>query len=406
MPPAYATLLGIMNLFPNSLEPRPSPSSIFRKPISLAILVAVASVFASAQQKPPKPAPDVIVFTNGDQLTGKLERGIGNSVVFKSDMAGEITVPLDRVKELHAGGSFAVLRKGLPITRQPITPGTVTFSEGKLVVATPDASTQTLPTAQIAYIVDQATYAKEVEKRPGPLYGWNGAVNGGATIVRSTSNGSTYTTGIALTRAIPSVPFLPARNRTNFNLQETYGRLTSPVIPQTTPPSPPSVVLTSIFHTDAERDEYFTPRFYALAQTSFDHNYAQGLDLQQVYGTGVGWTPIKTANHQLDVKADIHYENQAFQTAASNQNLIGSTLSEAFRRSLPRKLVFTESASFLPAWNQTRAYSANATAAVAMPLFKRLSLVVSSTDNFLNDPSAGFNKNSFQFNTAVSYTLR
>ena len=40
-----------------------------------------------------------------------------------------------------------------------------------------------------------------------------------------------------------------------------------------------------------------------------------------------------------------------------------------------------------------------------MPVFKRLSLTVTTTDNFLNDPSAGYKKNSFQFVTGASYTL-
>jgi hypothetical protein len=41
-----------------------------------------------------------------------------------------------------------------------------------------------------------------------------------------------------------------------------------------------------------------------------------------------------------------------------------------------------------------------------MPVFKRLSLVVTTTDSFLNDPSAGYQKNSFQFVTAAAYSLR
>jgi hypothetical protein len=363
---------------------------------------------AGAQDKPapPKPAPDVIVFTNGDQLSGTLERGIGNSITFKSDMAGEITVPLDKVKELRSSGSFAVLRKSVADNRKTVVPGTLIYTDSTLTVAAPTAAPELVPEKEIAYIIDQPTYDMELEKKPGPLYGWNGTVNGGATIVRSTDNGSTYTAGIALVRAIPAVPYLVPRNRTTFDLQETYGKLTTPVIPQTTPPTPPSVALTSIFHADAERDEYLSQKFFALAQTSFDHNYAQGLQLQQVYGGGIGWTAFKTARQQLDVKATMQYEKQTFETVSSNQDLVGSTLSEAYHRALPRKLLFTESASYLPAWNNSSAYSASFTAGLVMPLFKRLSLNINTTDNFLNDPAAGFNKNSFQFVTAASYTLK
>jgi hypothetical protein len=377
--------------------------------IAAFLVIAVTSSIAPlarAQSKTPKPPPDVIVFTNGDQLTGTLERGVGSSVVFKSDVAGEVTVSLDKVKLLHSSGNFAVLGKNAPISRKAVVPGNVQFSDKKLSVTTPNGAVETLPQDRIAYIIDQPTYTRELAKRPGPLYGWNGAIHGGATIVRSTNNGTTYNAGVALVRAIPAVPFLPARNRSSFDLQETYGKLTSPVIPQTNPPSPPTVVLTSIFHTHAERDQYFSPQFFALTQTSYDHNYAQGLNLQQVYGGGIGWTTLKSGRQQMDVKADLHYEKQTFQTASSDQNLVGSTISEAYHRNLPRKLVVSQSVNVLPAWNNESAYSANAMVGLVLPVFKRLGLTVTSTDNFLNDPSAGYKKNSFQFVTAASYSLK
>ena len=59
-----------------------------------------------------KPEPDVIVFTNGDQLTGTLERATGDSFVFKSDVVGEVTVSADKIKELHANGKFVALKEG------------------------------------------------------------------------------------------------------------------------------------------------------------------------------------------------------------------------------------------------------------------------------------------------------
>ena len=86
-------------------------------------------------------------------------------------------------------------------------------------------------------------------------------------------------------------------------------------------------------------------------------------------------------------------------------NLIGSTIFEGYRRNLPHKLLFTQTANILPAFNQTSAYSVNVNAALALPVFKRLSANISTTDNFLNDPSPGYNKNSFQFTTGVTYAI-
>ncbi len=374
-----------------------------------ALVLVIASPLAGAQSAPPKPPADVVIFTNGDQLTGTLLHGAGNSIVFKSDMAGEITIPLDKVKELHSASNFAVLRKDQPIKKiaqaRAITPAPIAYSDAKLTVEHPNAP-DVVPEAQIAHIIDQATFTKETSGKSSFFTGWNGAVNGGATIVRATDYGETLTAGIALVRLMPQVSFLPPRDRTSVNLQETYGKLTSPVIPQTTPPSAAAVTETSIFHADAERDEYFSSRLYALAQTAFDHNYSQGLSLQQIYGGGIGWTAIKDPKQELDLKATIQYEKQQFQMSSNNVNLIGSTLSETYTRTLPRKLLISEFGNFIPSFNIPSAYSANVSGSLTLPVYKRLGAGFTATDNYLNNPSAGYNKNSFQFIAAITYTLK
>jgi hypothetical protein len=372
-----------------------------------------SSVTAFAQAA--KPEPDVIIFANGDQLTGSIERGVGDSVVFKSDIAGEITVPMSKVKELRSHNNFVVIQKDEKPTKVTKKPGTITYADNAVTVQTPAAAPETIPVKNLAYIVDQTTYNKDIMHHPNFLHGWNGSVSGGATLIRSTQTGTSLTAGVSLIRLIPTVPYLPPSTRTTVNVLESYGKLTQPVIPQTPIPTPPSVAKTSIFHADAEHDIYFTPKFYALGEVSFDHNFAQGLNLQSVYGGGFGWTVLQTPVQQLDLKADVHYEMQTFiqpdpitdlNPAVPDQNLIGSTFGEDYHRNLPAKILFTESASILPAFNNADAYSAVAAAGLTLPAYKRFSLGLNATDNYLNMPAAGYKKNSFQFITSIVYTLK
>jgi len=400
----------------------------------LTILLATSLLYLSpslqAQSAPdaPKPTPDVLVFSNGDQLTGHLEKAMGGNIVFKSDMAGELTIGFDKIKELRSGTSanqFALLRKGVPVNKKtPAPEGTISVADGNVLVATdkPAANTDsssapaTVPAKEVDMLIEKAEFDKQVSGKHGFTEGWNGTLTGGATIVRATTTATTLTAALSLIRALPTVSWLPPRNRTTFNIVESYGKNTSPgAIPQTVPPTPSVTTLSSIFHADAERDEYFSPRFYALGDVSFDHNYAQGLQLQQVYGGGFGWTPIKTPKQELDLKVDIHYEKQQYIDTPINggaplntpsNNIIGSTIFEAYNRTLPRKMVFTESLSVLPAFNIATAYSANATVGLAIPVFKRLSASIVTTDNFLNDPAPGYDKNSYQFITGITYNLR
>ncbi len=390
--------------------------------------VAAAQTPPAPQAKPAPPKPDVLVFTNGDQLTGRLQGAAGGSIVFASDMAGTLTIAFDKVKEVRSGSNpaqFAVLRKGVPVNKHtPAPEGTVTLADGKLFVHPdhPPANTSSsegaaaVPAKDVDYLVDKAEFDKQVSGKSGFKDGWNGTITGGATVVRSTTTATTLTAALHLLRAMPAVAWLAPRNRTTVDIVETYGKNTSPgAIPQTTPPTPSVTTLSSIFHAGSERDQYFSPRVYALGDVSFDHNYAQGLQLQQVYGGGVGWTPVKGPKQELDLKADVHYEAQKFitqpvngsvVTAVPSLNLIGSTLFEGYHRNLPRKMVFTETANILPAFNDATAYSANLMASLAMPVFKRLSASLTATDNFLNDPSPGYNKNSFQFVAGVTYALK
>jgi hypothetical protein len=365
------------------------------------------AITAQTQGAAGKPAPDVIVFTNGDQLTGTLERATGDSFVFKSDVVGEVTVSSEKIKELRANGKFVALKKDEKITRTSKQPGAITYDDNAISVAdTKSGAPEVIPVKNLADLIDDATFTAEVTNNPGIWYGWHGAISGGITAIESTQTGQSYNLAVTLARLIPSVDFLPPRTRTTVNALETYGKITQPAIPQTIPPTLASTTKTSIFHADAEHDKYFTPKLYGLVGVSFDHNFSQGLNLQQIYGAGIGLTLIKTPVQEFDVKADVHYERQNFQPPTPNTNLIGSSFTELYHRNLPAKIIFTESGTFIPAWNNTNAYSAIFAAGLQLPTYKRLSLNVNLLDNYLNNPAVGFNKNSLQFITGVLYTLK
>src|SRR4029077_6708640 len=87
-PPIILCVLA-MNMTPSNLSLRRG-NLIPAVLVGLYILLLASTLPTSARAQSPlptpeKPAPDVIVFVNGDQLTGKLVRGVGDSVVFNSD---------------------------------------------------------------------------------------------------------------------------------------------------------------------------------------------------------------------------------------------------------------------------------------------------------------------------------
>jgi hypothetical protein len=379
--------------------------------LSAALGLGFALPVQAQNAAAPAAAPDVIFFTNGDQLTGKLLREIDGSVTFHSDIAGDVTVTWDKIKSIKSGQQFAVIQQGQHVTRKTpngaIAQGAVQVEDDQVKVTAPAGGpSKDIPVKNTQYVIDQATFNKEVLGKPSFFSGWSGALTGGATLVEATQNSRDFTGSAALVRAIPSVTWLDPSERTLLDFSAAYGSITQPGTLGTK---------TNIIHFDAEQDWYVSPRFYFLVDAAFDHNYSQGMSLQQLYGGGAGYTLIKDPKQELDLKFDIHYERQQYFVTPGivppppltpSKNLIGADFGDTYMLKLPHGLVFNQTAVITPAFNQTNAYSALATAGLTFPVYKRLGFTVGTLDDFLNDPAIGSKKNSFQFTAGVTYTLK
>jgi hypothetical protein len=147
-----------------------------------------------------------------------------------------------------------------------------------------------------------------------------------------------------------------------------------------------------------------------LGQTAFDHNFSQDLNLQQIYGGGLGWTAMKKPKQQRDLKGTMQYEKQQFiaGTSAENQDLIGSTFAGNYVLKL-KLMTLTQDVSFIPAYNNVRAYSAEETNTFAFPTYKNFGLSVGTMDSYLNDPpptAPPTKRNSFQFTMGLTYAFK
>jgi hypothetical protein len=343
--------------------------------------------------------PDVLTLADGEKLQGKLVRSVGDSVTFHSDAAGNVTIPWSKIKEFSSSRRFAVIPKGVHLESgapsSEIPRGAIAVADQKIQV-TPGAGqpVQTIAVTDAGFVIDDPAYEAALHN-PGLAEDWKGTLTGGVSLVQATQTSQTFTGVVHLNRAIPAEDWLAARNRTLVNFTASYGKLTQPNTPE---------VRTNIVHFDAERDQYFEHRIYALAQAAFDHNFSQGLRLQQTYGGGVGWTVIRSDQQTLDVKATASYISQLFNGRPA-QNLIGSVFGETYRRNLPAGVKFDEWLTYTPAWNNASAYFANGSAGVTLPVYKGVGLNLSALDSFLNDPPPGFKKNSLTFVTGVTYAL-
>lgn len=380
---------------------------LLRAGMACILVFTALELRAASNSAPTGPANDVLVLSNGDTLHGKLLREVAGKVTFHTESLGDLTVEWDKIRELHAGGRFAVLEKNIKMGRKAasqLVSGPVDVADQAVSIRNEAAPSAKIPVKKAEYIVDVDTLDKQMFHEPNLFTGWNGSATAGATLVQATQNQYTFSGGLALVRAVPSVTWLAPRNRTALDLSGSFGKITQPGTPPTK---------SSIYHADGERDQYLSTHLFVLAQTAFDHNYALDLDLQQIYGAGFGWTLFSTPLHEADLKATLQYEKQQFisGSAGTNQDLIGSTLSANYMRHM-KLFTYSQSAQYIPAFNNPRAYSVSETNMFAFPAYKNFSFSMGTTDTYLNNPPIAIppsippKRNSFQFTMGLTYAIK
>ncbi|MBV9501539.1 MAG: DUF481 domain-containing protein [Acidobacteriaceae bacterium] len=369
--------------------------------VSFTCLLTAGAVHGQAPAGNTPADKDVLVGKDGEKLIGQMEHADGTSVVFKSDVAGEVTIEWAKIQELRSAGKFAVIPKGAKLRSKEdeanVPRGTVTATDQQIAVNTgTQPAPAPVPVGNVANVVAQPAF-EGAFVRQGFFKGWNGGLTGAIALITSTQKSQTYTGAVNLVRAVPNENWIDLRSRTTIEFNGAYGKISQPLTP---------TVKTSLSHFALEQDWYLKPRLFVFGEGILDHNFAQGLKLQQDYGAGLGFVVLKSDVQEFDVKVSANYIDQRFEVSGFDKTLFGTVFGETYTRKFAHGILFNEQGGFTPTWNDTSAYSAFVGAGLTFPVYHRFGLTMGALDNYLNDPPPGFRKNSFQFTAGATYSLR
>jgi hypothetical protein len=378
-----------------------------RLPVCLgAVLVLTAMLSA---QTAAKPEPDVLEFVDGERLIGHMVSAAGGSVTFHSDAAGDVTVDWAKVKTLTSSAKFAVPEKGIVLDKHAdttkIPQGTVSVSGQNLEVNSgTGAALVAIPVANAANVIPQASFLNAF-KTPKLNQDWHGSAGLGIDLVSATQKSRNITAGVSLQRVVSGESWISPRYKTlvDFNLADSQ-------LSQAGKPT----IKTDLIHGDIEHDIFLSRRLFAFVSADFLHSLAQGMKLQQTYGGGLGYVVLRDEHQELDVKASLAYIRQSFEdivlangliVPVPGKSLIGATIGETYSRSFQGGIALHEGFTFIPAFNDSNAYTSNAFLNLSIPVHKRLSIILGGIDAYVNQPPAGFKKNSFEFITQLAYKI-
>ena len=156
---------------------------------------------------------DVVTLKNGDRVTGTLVTIKGGTLLLKSDILGNLSIPMAKVATYSVDKPVAVIIKG----KQPVQGSLALTPSGDWQVKT-NGQTQTIPAAQADTIMPADDYQKLVAASPKPWQAWKGSASLGESLQHGNQQTNTFTTTIDAVRERPATPIFQDHTRSNFGV--------------------------------------------------------------------------------------------------------------------------------------------------------------------------------------------
>jgi len=333
---------------------------------------------------------DQVVLRNGDRLTGTIEKSDDKSLVIKTEFAGEVTIQWAAIQDIKSEQPLHVeLKEGNTVV------GPVTSSDGKIEVSTKTSGNMEVPKDSIVVMrSDAAQAAWERLQHPGYLDGWEGGVNVGFGLTA----GNSETKNLAL-----------AFTGTRTGLHDKLSLYAGSVY-ETNGLAPPGTRVTANTNKGGARyDRDITPRLFAFVNADFFTDALQDLNLRSVFGGGLGFHAIKTANTTLDFLGGIAYTRENYTQLAPLPHLIhnfaAAQIGDEFMRKWRGSTVITQKAYFFPDFSDAGEYRATFDLGTVTKINKWLGWQNTFGDVYVTNPPEGKKKNDLVFTTGLNVTF-
>lgn len=350
--------------------------------VLLAAMIIATPAIASA---------DAVVLQNGDQVTGTFVSADGKTMAIKTLYEGQITLKWADVKE------FSTTEPAFVTTaNKQVVSGPITKMGDTLVVHTPTGAVN-VPLAQVKFVrspKEEAAYRASLH--PRLTQDWKGNFGLGFSLARGNSESTNLTTSFNLARKTLSDQIL-------LNESSVYSTATAA-----------NTVTANAILGGARYDKNIKPKLFGFFSAVYTHDALQGLNLQQIYSSGLGWHAIADPHTTLDVALGMNYTRETYSATvlapgvSVQRNLAAVTAGDDFTHRFDKIMSVDEHFYFYPDISSEQGqYRFNLSADANTRVTGWLSWQAAVTDLYVsNPPLAGTVANDVILSTSLVVAFR
>ena len=365
--------------------------------IVLLVTVLVAVRMSAAADESAGTSFDVVTPKTGHELFGTFQGTTDSGISFTLDSGSQITLSWDRIDELKLNHKVTLESRKAKLSSDKQTSieldhATIRPHEKNLVIVS-DQGESTVAIANIASISNPSSSVKSDKAR------WVGSIAPKASLSIGTQGQQMIGGALDIRRTLHP-------DASSWQHQFTELQLDAN-----------NTLATQVGSSSIRSDEYdgklnhavyLADRVYAHALASGYHNSSLNLYLEQNYGGGLGGRVLQSETQHLELIGDLLFIGEHFLGNAASVGFAGADLTESYTIVLAHlkggNFTLGETGSYLPAFNQQKAWQARGNASLSIPLTKALSWNFQYRDDYMeNAPSV--KKNWSTTSVGITYTI-
>jgi putative salt-induced outer membrane protein YdiY len=330
------------------------------------LAAAVMGVGAAASVK-----ADKVTLNDGEEFTGTLSSLDSGKMVFHSDIVGDVTIPIGKVRTFSTDKPIDIhLSDGTVIPRQVVAagPGEVALAGGGVVAP-------------------QTISIDAIDQINPPLF--TGSITVGGTVTRGNTDTETLAAGIKLGYRLKA-------EQLSFSGEYDYGQQ-----------KVAGVSTTSVDHwdLDAKYQHYFTKKFYGYIEGDAAKDRIAFLDLRFDPSAGVGYNWLDGEPLKFNTEGGIAWLYEKYTNDTPTVEDAALKLAYHLTYDFNDKVSLFHDVTYVPSLDRGSRFLLESDLGLHAKLNDKLFTELKAEWDYNSTPAIGALKNDFRYVVSVGYTL-
>jgi len=334
---------------------------------------------------------DLVIFKNGDRLTGTIKSAADGKILIdtpftgtvSADMAGIETFTTDQPITFELQNGNALKQRAVPTTQ----PGMVDL-DGMGVVAI--GGIRRINPESLAPAPGAPAPGAPPAPAPPPPVKWTGSVKAGAIVTRGNSDTENFNINFDASRRSEKHRFTTAAGY-------FFGR-------QRDPNTGTESTTTNNWFVMGKYDYFITPKFYAYAQTRVEQDQVAKLDLRVIPGVGLGYQWYDTPTFKFSTEGGLDWVYEQYETGGTNEHFAARAAYHVEKK-LNETVTLFHDFEYLPSLHELNDFNINADAGIRTTLYKNLFSEFKVVWQFDSTPAPGASDSDFRYTLTIGFTF-